>query len=105
MDKVLIAVDGSDESLRAVRYVISEGANYPVAEINLINVQIPPPAQVRLEAGLSDETWHAAHQQAGRQVLAPAEKELERAQRRYTSSVAVGEVVHEIVERARALGC
>jgi nucleotide-binding universal stress UspA family protein len=105
MDKVLIAVDGSEVALRAVHFVIAEAANYPHAQFYLINVQEPPPAQVRLEAGLSDDQWQASHQEAGEAVLAPAQKALDRAGRRYTSRVAVGDAVHEIVECARSIGC
>jgi nucleotide-binding universal stress UspA family protein len=105
MDKVLIAVDGSEAALRAVYFVVTQTAHNPQAQINLLNVQEPPPAQIRLESGISDEEWHVSHQEAGRRVLASAEQALEKAKRRFNSHVAIGQPVHEIVERASELGC
>lgn len=105
MDKVLIAVDGSEAALRAVSFVITQAAYHPHLQINLINVQEPPPAQVRFESGLTDQEWDVSHQQAGRLALANAEQALDQAKRRFNSHVAIGQPVHEIVERARELGC
>ena len=105
MEKVLIAIDGSPASMRAVDFVIALAARAPTTHIHLINVQSPPPAQVRLEAGLTDAAWQASLQEAGRHVLEPVEKALDKSGLRFTSSVCVGEPVHEIIERAHSLGC
>jgi nucleotide-binding universal stress UspA family protein len=105
MEKILIPVDGSAASQRAIEFVISKMGRSAEDHVYLINVQEPAPAPVLAQAGLSNEAWHAVHQSTGRQVMESAEKALAAARLHYTSSVAVGEVARAIADRAHELGC
>ena len=104
MEKILIPVDGSGPSQRAVEFVITRAAS-PEPQLYLINVQEPPPAEMVLEAGIPPEVWHVEHQAAGRKALEAACKALDEAHLHYTTTVAVGNVADQILARARELAC
>jgi len=105
MQKILVPVDGSPASLRAVEFVVRSMHCSDEDQIHLLNVQEPAPAPVAANAAMSAEAWHALHQQTGRSALEAAEKVLQSARLHYTSSVVVGQVGASIAERAQALGC
>lgn len=105
MEKILVPVDGSESSQRAVQYVMTRARSSPGTHIFLINVQEPPPAEIMLEAGLAAEQWHASHQTAGREALKHACEALDEAKLPYTTTVAVGYPAEHIAARAQELGC
>lgn len=105
MRKILIPVDGSPASGRALEHVIALAAELRDVHVYLINVQEPPPPWLAAEGGLSAEAWYARHEAFGRQALEGAEQALKAAGLRFSSNVAAGNVAEQITERARALGC
>jgi len=105
MQKILVPVDGSPASQRAVQFVISDIDALPRAQIRLVNVQEPAPAEIVLEAGLPPEHWQTEYETAGRAAMADACKALEQAGIQYTATVAVGNPADRIAARARELGC
>ena len=105
MQKILIPVDGSGASRRALEYVARTWANVRDVEVHLINVQEPPPAEIVLEAGLTSADWQVEHQKVGHEVMDPACKALEAVGLHYTAAVCVGNPADQIVARARELAC
>jgi len=102
MEKILVPVDGSEASRRAVEFVIAR-AGSPGVQVHLLNVQEFPPAEIVLEAGISPEVWQVEHQTAGRKAMDAACNALDEARVHYTTTVAVGNVADQIVARAREL--
>lgn len=106
MKSVLLPVDGSDCSLRAIDLIIAKRARYrDPAElaIHLVNIQAPLP---------HDVTRFAAHQQIvdfhraeSDKQTAAARQRLDAANAAYTYHHAVGSVAEEIVALAEKLDC
>lgn len=95
MLKVLIPVDGSDNSLRVVRHVIDKAALYkdPV-EIHLLNVQHPFPGTIR---GVKEQA-EQYHRDEGEKALAGVRKLLDDAGLKYTCHISVGDAA-EVIAR------
>ena len=95
MLKVLIPVDGSDNSLRVVRHVIDKAALYkdPV-EIHLLNVQHPFPGTIR---GVKEQA-EQYHRGEGEKALAGVQKLLDDAGLKYTCHISVGDAA-EVIAR------
>jgi nucleotide-binding universal stress UspA family protein len=93
MLKVLIPVDGSDNSLRVVRHVIDKAALYkdPV-EIHLLNVQRPFPGTIR---GVKEQA-EQYHRDEGDKALAGVRKLLDDAGLKYTCHISVGDAAEVI---------
>ncbi len=88
MLKVLIPVDGSNNSLRTVRLVIQKAALYKEPlEIHLLNVQRPFPGTIR---GVHEQAEQYHHDE-GIKALASARKLLDDAQLTYAYHIIVGE--------------
>ena len=88
MLKVLIPVDGSNNSLRTVRLVIQKAALYKEPlEIHLLNVQRPFPGTIR---GVHEQAEQYHHDE-GIKALASARKLLDAAQLTYAYHIIVGE--------------
>ena len=88
MLKVLIPVDGSDNSLRTVQFVLQKAALYKEPlEIHLLNVQRPFPGTIR---GVHEQAEQYHHDE-GIKALAGARKLLDDAGLKYTYHISVGE--------------
>jgi nucleotide-binding universal stress UspA family protein len=88
MLKVLVPVDGSDNSLRTVRFVMQKAALYKEPlELHLLNVQRPFPGTVR---GVQAEA-EKYHHDEGIKALASARKLLDDAGIKYVYHISVGE--------------
>jgi nucleotide-binding universal stress UspA family protein len=95
MLKILVPVDGSDNSLRTVRFLVKQAALYAEPPgIHLLNVQRPFPGTVR---GV-----HAAaakyHHDEGVKALAGARKLLDGAKLTYVYHISVGEAPEVIAQ-------
>lgn len=103
MLRILVAVDGSDSNLRAVRYLVKLVAGRPGTEIHLLNVQAPLSAAVSgFLAGKSLDDFHA---EEGKAALRAAEGVLDGAGLPYESHVAVGDVAETIVRYGEKRQC
>jgi len=102
MEKLLVAVDGSAPSRRAVEFVVARAT--PASQIHLVNVQEPQPAEVVMESGISPQDWQVEYQTVGREAMTAACKVLDDAHLQYTTAVAVGDIADQIVAHARELG-
>lgn len=102
--KMLLAVDGSDASLQAVRralVLVEEGLE---AGFVLVNVQ-PPANLYEVVTAHDPDVIREVRSTAGADLLVPAEALLEAAGVDYESEVAGGEPAHLIVELAENYGC
>lgn len=94
--KILLAVDGSAYSRKAVRHLIKHFewfTNPP--ELHLIHVKLPlPPGRAR--SFLGDDTVNAYYREESLAALAPSEKILRKAGIAFRSVCKVGDVANEI---------
>ena len=104
MQKVLLAVDGSESSLHAVAHVIKRaGAAKDGCEVHLVNVQYPLHGSVStfIEAGQIKQYHH----DEGMKVLAAAREKLDAAGVPYQAHLFVGEPAEVIARFAKEQGC
>jgi len=103
MRKILVPVDGSENSERAIKLAITFGKQSPSIELFVLNVQLP------IESGLvrdfiSEEKINAFIADEGTRLFASARFLLDSAGARYTSAVATGpagETIADYVKRER----
>ena len=103
MLKVLVPVDGSPNSLHAVRHVISEFARHRQTEIHLLNVQAP--FSRHIAQFVSRKNRASFHTDEAEKALRPVRKLLDAAGVPHTPHVEVGRKAEVIVETAKKLGC
>ena len=104
MKRILVPINGSDDSLQAVKEAIRQGYPPRRAEIHLLNVQ---------RRMLPEETLHLTptenidiyYYERSHMALAPAEKLLRDAGFPFISHRAVERAVEVILEQARELKC
>lgn len=100
MLKILIPVDGSSHTERAVKQVLELTKSGAELEITLLNVQIPI-ASGHARMFLSHDEVEAYHQEEGLAALANARALLDAAGVAYTHHIAVGHPAETIVRFAR----
>lgn len=105
MRTALIAVDGSEASLRAVRWFAHFAQGAPGAQAILMNVEPPLPFVDRLVGGSPAEERQFAEplREKAEQLLGAAKRELDRARIPFTSAVEFGEPAERIVAAAKRL--
>jgi nucleotide-binding universal stress UspA family protein len=103
MLKALVPVDGSANSLWAVRHVIKLVKDREPLEIHLLNVQ--PPVHGDVTMFISGSAVKAFHDEQAAKALAPACRLLENDSVPYTPHVAVGHTAQVIAAWARKLHC
>ncbi len=102
MLKTLIPVDGSDNSVRAVQYLMKQSANSREPfEIHLLNVQHPFPGTIK---GVGDQAKQYHHDE-GIKALANARKLLDDAKVKYSYHIGVGEVGEVVAHFVKDLKC
>lgn len=104
MLKILVAVDGSDNSERAVEYLLKLVAALKDTQIHLINVQDPVNALETTQCWTAEQCA-ALQQEAGDLALTAARKLLDLAGIPYTAEIAAGAVAQTIVDYAREWQC
>lgn len=94
--KILIAVDGSAYSRKAVKHVIKHfGWFKKPLELHLLHVKLPvPPGRAR--SFLGDEAVNNYYKEEAEAALAPAEKLLRKAELTFLSGYRVGDIAGEI---------
>ncbi len=103
--KILLPVDGSEQSLRAVEEVISLGERLRERpELYLLHVHLPIPVG-RIQAHVSKETLEGYYLEESRAQLAAAEVRLKAAGVAFVSHIHVGQPADVIVREAAALAC
>ena len=104
MTCVLIPVDGSDNSTRAVDAACRHLACEQPAMVHLLNVQ-PPINSGMVKDHLSQDLIDKFYQELGETALEPARARLQEAGIAYTSHVEVGDVAQTIARYVRDLYC
>lgn len=102
--KLLLPVDGSDVSLKAVQVAMSLLQHGLAADIVLANVQEPANLYEMMTAP-DPEVLERVSQAAGADILEPARAMLMAAKIGFESEVAGGDPAHTIVDIAERHGC
>lgn len=106
MKTVLVAIDGSECALRAVRHLLTKRALYrdpDELDIHLVNVQPRLPTDVSRFFDSAELTGF--HHQESHKAIEDARALLDAAGAKYTCHAEVGHVAEEIVRLADSLGC
>lgn len=104
MLKLLVPIDGSENSLRAVDYVIKTAGWYRESvEVHLLNVQHPLPGDVGMF--IRGDQIKQYHQEEGAKALAPARAKLDAAKLPYVAQVIVGDAADVITTYAKEKRC
>ncbi len=103
--KVLIAIDGSEPALRALRYVLDHPDFFSInPELLLVNVHLPVPS-ARAKAVLGNEVIAQYYKDEAEEILVPARALLAGTSCRVTERQIVGQPATEIVATAQRDGC
>lgn len=99
MLRILVAVDGSESSDRAVSHLLKKLGWYKEgAEIHLLNVQSALPSDV--SRFISAEQLEGFHRDRGAEALASARRILDAAGVAYVTHIGIGEPAHVIAHYA-----
>ena len=105
MPKILVAVDGSENSARVVEYLAAKSAWYkePV-EVHLLNVQFPL-AGVNVKLFISKDSLNEYYHDEGVAALKQARETLDAAGIKYGHHISVGDPAEVITQYAETKGC
>ena len=100
--RILVAVDGSKPSLKAVQLLIDHCDWYrEKPQVELVTVHLPVPHVARLPKAQLERYYV----EEGEKMLAPAKKKLDSAGVKYQPHVLVGPVAEAIVKHAKDKRC
>jgi len=106
MLKLLVPVDGSESSSRAVDHLIKKlGWFKSGAEIHLLNVQHPIPYGNRVSSVIGHDKISQYHQEEGMAALKKAMQQLDAAKLKYHYHIGVGDEADVICRYAKEKGC
>ena len=104
--KVLIAVDGSKQSLDAVQCLVEHADWYrEKPKVDLLTVHLPVPKLPRMGMAVGKSQIQRYYKEEGEARLAAARRRLDAAGIEYTPTVLVGPVAETIVKRAKEARC
>jgi len=104
--RILIAVDGSKNSLDAVDRLVEHAGWYrEKPEVELATVHLPVPKLPRMGMAVGKGQIDRYYQEEGEARLAAAKKRLERAAIAYKPHILVGRVAESIVKLAKDRRC
>jgi nucleotide-binding universal stress UspA family protein len=104
--KILLAVDGSKQSLKAVDCLIEHADWYRgKPKVELVTVHLPVPKVGGFGGGVNKGQVEKYYQEEGGEWLAPARKKLDAAKVPYTPHILVGPVAETLVGHAKSAGC
>lgn len=101
--KILIPCDGSENSLRAVRYAASLARELPQLQVELLNVQDPLPQKVH--AALSEQEIEQFQAGQAELILQPAKQILDAGEVSYNVRFRVGSPADEITRYVNETFC
>ena len=104
--KILLAVDGSKHSLKAVKCLIEQAGWYREKPgVELVNVRLPVPKIRGMGAVVSASQVRRYYDREGRAALSKARKLLDAAGIKYSAHILVGPVAETIIRQARLARC
>ena len=104
--KILVAVDGSKPSLKAVQLLIDHSDWYrSPPEVELVTVHLPVPKLPRMGLAVGKGQIERYYREEGEAMLAAAKKKLDGAGIRHQASILVGPVAETIVKHAKDKRC
>jgi len=104
--KILLAVDGSKQSMKAVDCLLEHADWYRgKPEVELVTVHLPVPKVGGFGGGVNKAQVQKYYEEEGGQWLAPAKKKLDAAKVPYTARILVGPVAETIVKHATSSRC
>ena len=101
MLKILVPIDGSDASQRALDHLIGTPQYKDGAEIHLINVQPPLPYGSRASSVIGHANIEEYHREEGMKALQAALQRLDGAGVKYQYHIVVGDPAKAIVQYAK----
>ena len=103
--KVLIAIDGSESALRALRYVIDHPAFFSASpDVVLVNVHLPIPS-ARAKAVLGSNVVEQYYAEEAEEAMAPARTLLAGTTCRVEERIIVGQPAGQIIDAAAQHHC
>lgn len=102
--KILLPVDGSEQSVRAARHVVNSLRSCNSYQVLLLNVQAPIDAP-EIRSHMPEREIEAMQETRGGDALAPARAVLDQAGVAYAPSVLIGPVAETIAQFAADQGC
>ena len=103
MLKILVPVDGSSNSLHAVRHVVYEFRKNPALEIHMLNVQAPFSRYISRFSGKRNR--ESLHREQAEKTLKPMRRLLDSYRVPYAVHLKVGSKAQMIADTARRLRC
>ncbi len=104
--KILLAVDGSKHSLKAVKCLIEHADWYrEKPAVELVNVHLPVPKLRGMGVVVGASQVRRYYDREGRAALSKARKLLDAAGIKYSAHILVGSVAESIVKEARLARC
>ncbi len=105
MPNLLVPVDGSDYSLRALEHAIGLARKDGASSLHIVTVVPEPPIYGEIEIYVSRERLDEMQRRHGEGILARAMKIAKAAYVPYTAEILIGDTAPQIVSHAEALGC
>lgn len=105
MRKVLVPFDGSDNSLRALRYAVSLAKENGPVEIHVVTAHDEPDIYGEIAVYVSREKMAELQRQLSEARLVEAEQILKEAAVPYEKEILIGNAAQVIARRADELGC
>ena len=104
--KILLAVDGSKQSLKAVDSLIAHYDWYrDKPQVELVTVHAPVPKLPNMNLVVGKNQIERYYQEEGEECLAAAKKKLDTARIRYKPRILIGRAAETIAMHALRYGC
>jgi nucleotide-binding universal stress UspA family protein len=105
MRKLLVPFDGSDNSMRALKYALALAKNQKSLKLHLLTVQPEPEIYGEIQVYVTHERMEELQRKHSTDLLRPAITAAKRAGVSFTSEICVGDTAATIARRAEELGC
>lgn len=105
MSKLLVAYDGSDNALRALKFAISLVKEHASLSLHVVHAHEAPLVYGEIVAYVSEQQLAALQRNQSEAILAGAEQILRDAAVPYITEILIGPVANTIAERADELRC
>jgi nucleotide-binding universal stress UspA family protein len=105
MRRILVAIDGSDGSLRALDFAAQQASYAPTAELHVLTIQPATAANTAWEIYVTAERLQEIAVERSTQILATAAERLKGASFSLELEQLRGEPAETIARRAEELGC